>query len=147
MNPQSYFYNCSPEYINSIDPDLYDQVIQTISQLPKRQTQSEINSDLFWYLTSDGWFYDSVPTGTDGRQTNPMKNLLLQIVQALVDNPEQVQINEIEGTQTVVLELIVATSDLGKVIGKQGRTANAIRVLLNGASGKAQKRHVLEIVG
>ena len=73
MNPQSYFYNCSPEYINSIDPDLYDQIIQTITRLPKRQTQSEINSDLFWYLTSDGWFYDSVPTGTDGRQPDGLK--------------------------------------------------------------------------
>ena len=63
MTPQSYFYNCSPEYINSIDAHLHDQIITTIEQLPKRQTQSEINSDLFWYLTSDGWSYDSVPTG------------------------------------------------------------------------------------
>ena len=75
-----------------------------------------------------------------------MKNLLVQIVKALVDNPEQVQINAIEGSQTTVLELRVAESDLGKVIGKQGRTANAIRVLLNGASGKAGKRYMLEIV-
>jgi hypothetical protein len=48
MNPQSYFYNCSPEYINSIDNNLYDQIITAIKQLPKRQTQSEINQDLFW---------------------------------------------------------------------------------------------------
>jgi predicted RNA-binding protein YlqC (UPF0109 family) len=75
-----------------------------------------------------------------------MKDLLIQIVKALVDNPEQVQITEIEGSQTVVLELIVDKSDMGKVIGKQGRTANAIRVLLNAASGKAEKRYVLEIV-
>jgi predicted RNA-binding protein YlqC (UPF0109 family) len=75
-----------------------------------------------------------------------MKDLLIQIVKALVDNPEQVQITEIEGSQTVVLELIVDKSDMGKVIGKQGRTANAIRVLLNAASGKAGKRFVLEIV-
>jgi predicted RNA-binding protein YlqC (UPF0109 family) len=75
-----------------------------------------------------------------------MKELLIQIVKALVDNPEQVQITEIEGSQTVVLELKVAKSDMGKVIGKQGRTANAIRVLLNAASGKAGKRFVLEIV-
>jgi hypothetical protein len=74
MNEQSYFYNCSPEYIHSIHPDLYDQIIQTISRLPKRQTQSEINSDLFWYLTSDGWFYDSVPTGTDGRQPDRLSH-------------------------------------------------------------------------
>jgi len=75
-----------------------------------------------------------------------MKDLLTQIAQALVDNPEQVQITEIEGSQTVVLELKVAKSDMGKVIGKQGRTANAIRTLLNAASGKAGKRHMLEIV-
>jgi len=75
-----------------------------------------------------------------------MKNFLIQIVKALVDNPEQVQVNEIEGTQTTILELRVAESDMGKVIGKHGKTANAIRTLLNGASGKAGKRHVLEIV-
>jgi len=75
-----------------------------------------------------------------------MKNLLLQIAQALVDNPEQVKINQIEGTQTVVLELKVATSDLGKIIGKQGRTANAVRHLLYAASAKSQKRYILEIV-
>jgi len=79
MNSQSYFYNCSPEYINSIDEHLHDQIITTIEQLPKRQTQSEINSELFWYLTSDGWFYDSVPTGTDGRQPDGLnKTLSLQ---------------------------------------------------------------------
>jgi len=75
-----------------------------------------------------------------------MKDFLTQIVQALVDNPEEVQINAIEGSQTTVLELRVAESDMGKVIGKQGKTANAIRVLLNGASGKTGRRHVLEIV-
>ena len=75
-----------------------------------------------------------------------MKDLLIQIVKALVDNPEQVQITEIEGRQTVVLELRVDKSDMGKVIGKQGRTANAIRTLLNAASGKVGKRFVLEIV-
>ena len=64
MNPQSYFYNCSPEYINSIDTDLYNQIITIINQLPKRQTQSEINSDLFWLLTSHGWNYDTVLQGT-----------------------------------------------------------------------------------
>jgi predicted RNA-binding protein YlqC (UPF0109 family) len=80
------------------------------------------------------------------QETNPMKNFLIQIVQALVDNPEQVQVNEIEATQTVVLELKVAKSDLGKVIGKQGKMANAIRCVLNAASGKAGKRYMLEIV-
>jgi len=75
-----------------------------------------------------------------------MKDLLTQIVQSLVDNPEQVQVIEIESTQTVVLELRVDKSDMGKVIGKQGRTANAIRAILSAASGKAGKRYVLEIV-
>jgi uncharacterized protein len=75
-----------------------------------------------------------------------MKNLLIQIVQALVDNPEQVQVNEIESVQTVVLELRVAKSDMGKVIGRQGKTANAIRAILNAASGKAGKKYLLEIV-
>jgi hypothetical protein len=75
-----------------------------------------------------------------------MKDLLIQIAQALVDNPEQVQVNEIESTQTVVLELKVAKSDMGKVIGKQGNMANAIRDLLNAVSWSAGKRYVLWIV-
>ena len=75
-----------------------------------------------------------------------MKNLLIKIVQALVDNPEQVQVNEIVSAQAVVLELRVAKSDMGKVIGKKGKTANAIRAILNAASGKVQKRYMLEIV-
>ncbi|MCJ7540942.1 MAG: KH domain-containing protein [Desulfobacterales bacterium] len=75
-----------------------------------------------------------------------MKELLIQIVKALVDNPEQVQVNEIEGSQTVVLELRVDKGDMGKIIGKQGRTANAIRTLLNAASGKTRQRYMLEIV-
>jgi predicted RNA-binding protein YlqC (UPF0109 family) len=75
-----------------------------------------------------------------------MKNLLIQIVKALVDNPEQVQINVIESTQTVVLELKVAKSDMGKIIGKQGKTAYALRTLLIAASGRDKKRYMLEIV-
>lgn len=75
-----------------------------------------------------------------------MKNLLIQIAQSLVDNPEQVKVNEIVSTQTIVLELRVDKSDLGKVIGKQGRTAHAIRTLLSAASGGTGKRCVLEIV-
>ena len=75
-----------------------------------------------------------------------MKEFLFRITQALVDNPEQVEINAIEGSQTTVLELRVATEDMGKIIGKQGRTANAIRTLLNAASGKTRKRYMVEIV-
>ena len=74
MQSQSYYFNCSPEYINSVDPHLYGQILTIVEILPKRQTQSEINSDLFWYLTSDGWFYDSIPTGTDGRRPDELSN-------------------------------------------------------------------------
>jgi uncharacterized protein len=75
-----------------------------------------------------------------------MKDLLIKIVKAIVDNPEQVQVNEIVSAQTTVLELRVAETDMGKVIGKKGKTANAIRTLLNAVSGRVQKRYMLEIV-
>lgn len=75
-----------------------------------------------------------------------MKDLVKYIAQALVDYPEQVSVTEVEGNQTSVLELKVAKEDLGKVIGKQGRTARAIRTLLSAASAKIKKRTVLEII-
>ncbi|MBU4355575.1 MAG: KH domain-containing protein [Proteobacteria bacterium] len=75
-----------------------------------------------------------------------MKELVKFIAQSLVDNPEQVQVNEIEGEQTPVIELKVAKEDLGKVIGKQGRTARAMRTILSAASTKIRKRAVLEIL-
>ena len=75
-----------------------------------------------------------------------MKDLITYIAKALVDNPEQVTVNEVEGSQTSVLELTVAKEDLGKVIGKQGRTARAMRTILSAASAKLKKRTVLEIV-
>ena len=75
-----------------------------------------------------------------------MKDLISEIVRALVDQPEEVSVSEIEGGQTVILELRVAKSDFGKVIGRHGRTAQAIRTILSAASGKAKKRFVLEIV-
>ena len=75
-----------------------------------------------------------------------MKDLISTIARALVDNPEQVSVTEIEGAHTSVLELKVAKSDMGKVIGKQGRTAGAIRTILSGVSGKTKKRVVLEIL-
>ena len=75
-----------------------------------------------------------------------MKDLIAEIVKALVDLPDEVSVNEIEGGQTVVLELRVAKSDLGKVIGKQGRNAQAIRTIINAASGRTRKRYVLEII-
>jgi hypothetical protein len=75
-----------------------------------------------------------------------MKDLIKYIAQALVDKPEEVSIAEVEGNQTSVLELKVAKEDLGKVIGKQGRTARAMRTILSAASAKAKKRSVLEII-
>lgn len=75
-----------------------------------------------------------------------MKDLVKYIAQALVDNPEQVTISEVEGNQTSVLELKVAKEDLGKIIGKQGRTARAMRTILSAASAKLKKRTVLEIL-
>ena len=76
-----------------------------------------------------------------------MKDLISDIVKALVDQPEQVTVTEIEGAQTVVLELSVAKNDMGKVIGKAGpELLDAIRTIVRAASGKAKKRYVLEIV-
>jgi predicted RNA-binding protein YlqC (UPF0109 family) len=75
-----------------------------------------------------------------------MKDLISYIAQALVDHPEEVSVTEVEGNQTSVLELKVAKEDLGKVIGKQGRTARAMRTILSAASAKIKKRTVLEII-
>ena len=75
-----------------------------------------------------------------------LKDLITVIVKALVDSPDKVRVTEIEGEQTTVFELEVAKSDLGKVIGKEGRTAKAIRTILTGASTKLRRRCVLEIV-
>lgn len=75
-----------------------------------------------------------------------MRDLVYYIAKALVDNPDQVAVNEVEGNQTSVLELKVAKEDLGKVIGKQGRTARAMRTILSAASAKIRKRTVLEII-
>lgn len=75
-----------------------------------------------------------------------LKELIEYVGKALVDMPEEVEVNEIEGEQTTVVELKVDKSDLGKVIGKQGRTARALRTILNAASTKLKKRSVLEII-
>lgn len=75
-----------------------------------------------------------------------MKDLIKYIVKALVDKPDQVEVSEVQGNQTSVLELKVAKEDLGKVIGKQGRTARAMRTILSAASAKIKKRTVLEII-
>ena len=75
-----------------------------------------------------------------------MKDLIKYIAQALVDNPEKVEVQEVQGEQTSVMELRVAKEDLGKVIGKQGKTAKAMRTILSAASAKVHKRTVLEII-
>jgi len=75
-----------------------------------------------------------------------MKDLLVEIAKALVDHPDDVNVTEVEGEQTTVLELRVREEDLGKVIGRQGRTARALRTLLSAAGMKVRKRFVLEIL-
>jgi predicted RNA-binding protein YlqC (UPF0109 family) len=75
-----------------------------------------------------------------------MKELVEQIAKALVNEPDQVSVQESGGERTTVIELRVAQDDLGRVIGKEGRTAKAIRTILNGASTKMNKRVVLEIM-
>jgi uncharacterized protein len=75
-----------------------------------------------------------------------VRDLMLVIVKALVDKPEEVDLREVVGERTTVLELRVAKEDLGKVIGKQGKTARAMRIILNATATKLKKKAVLEIV-
>jgi uncharacterized protein len=75
-----------------------------------------------------------------------VKGLVEEIAKALVDQPEEVSVNEVEGEQVTILELKVAPSDVGKVIGKQGRTARSIRTLLGAAGMKLDRRFNLEIL-
>ncbi len=79
-------------------------------------------------------------------QLGELSIMIQALAKMLVDLPDQVQVNEIVGENTTVIELKVAREDLGKIIGKQGRTARAIRTILTGASTKLKKRTVLEIV-
>jgi hypothetical protein len=81
-----------------------------------------------------------------GARVRMMKELIEYIAKAVVDNPDEVSVTEIMGEVTSVIELRVAKSDLGKVIGKEGRTARAMRILLTAASTKIKKRAVLEII-
>ncbi|MBS4536074.1 KH domain-containing protein [Clostridium sp. D2Q-14] len=75
-----------------------------------------------------------------------MKDLVEMIAKALVDNPDAVEVNEVEGSQSVIIELKVAPDDMGKVIGKQGRIAKAIRTVVKAAAIKENKRVVVEII-
>jgi hypothetical protein len=77
---------------------------------------------------------------------NDLKELVLVMARALVDVPEKVEVYETAGEQTTVLELRVAKEDVGKVIGKQGKTARAMRTILSAAATKLRKRSILEIV-
>ena len=75
-----------------------------------------------------------------------MRELLEIIARALVDNPEEVWVNEVEGEKSIILELKVSKDDMGKVIGKQGRIAKAIRTVIKAAAVKENKRIVVEII-
>ena len=83
---------------------------------------------------------------TQVETTGSMRDLVTFIAQSLVDNPESVSVGEVSSGQTMVLELHVAKTDIGKVIGRQGRTAQALRTIINAASAKDRKRAVLEII-
>lgn len=88
------------------------------------------------------------PGSTQGssKKLSELGKMVEYLGRMLVDLPDQVHVNEIEGENTTVIELKVAKEDLGKIIGKQGRTARSLRTLLNGASTKLRKRTVLEII-
>ncbi len=75
-----------------------------------------------------------------------MKDLVQVIAESLVDNPEQVHVNEVHGEQSIILELRVAPEDMGKVIGKQGRVAKAIRTVVKAAALNVEKKVVVEII-
>ena len=75
-----------------------------------------------------------------------LRDLVEYTAKLLVDHPDEVKVTEVEGEQTTILELRVAKEDLGKVIGKQGRTAKAIRTILGAAANRIKKRYVLEIL-
>jgi predicted RNA-binding protein YlqC (UPF0109 family) len=83
---------------------------------------------------------------TQVETTGSMRDLVTFIAQSLVDNPESVSVGEASSGQTMVLELHVAKTDIGKVIGRQGRTAQALRTIINAASARDRKRTVLEII-
>jgi hypothetical protein len=100
------------------------------------------------HLSGAGGPYRSVLVFTTGKEEHSMdmKGLVENVAKSLVDNPDQVEVTEIEGLQTSVIELRVAKEDMGKIIGKQGRNAKAIRTILGAASTKINRNTVLEIV-
>lgn len=86
------------------------------------------------------------PAGVGGNSTPPLRDLVLFLARALVEHPDQVAVEEIQEPDAVVYELKVAESDLGRVIGRQGRTAKALRTVLSAASAKMKRRAILEIL-
>ena len=82
----------------------------------------------------------------EGKKIGELAKMIEYVAKMLVDLPDQVEVHEIEGENTTVIELKVAKEDLGKIIGKQGRTARSVRTILNGASTKLRRRTVLEII-
>ena len=99
-------------------------------------------------VEAEGWEVrrTRAPGGPREQQQMEVRELIEEIVKALVDNPDQVQCVEIQGTQSCVLELHVAPGDVGKVIGKRGVHADAIRRLVHAIGGKRKRRYVLEII-
>ena len=100
------------------------------------------------YYCETGFFsrLSSPVSQSTAKGDGAMKDLINTIAEALVDHPAEVNVTEVEGNQISVLELKVAREDLGKVIGKQGKTARAMRTILSAASAKIKKRTVLEII-
>jgi predicted RNA-binding protein YlqC (UPF0109 family) len=88
----------------------------------------------------------SIAKGQSPKNLGELSQMIELIAHRLVDQVDQVHVQEVHGENTTVIELSVAKEDLGKIIGKQGRTARAIRTLLSGASAKLKKRTVLEII-
>jgi uncharacterized protein len=88
----------------------------------------------------------SSPAGVSEGKAPPLRELVLYLARSLVEHPEQVEVQEIEEPDALVYELKVAESDLGRVIGRQGRTAKALRTVLSAASAKMRRRAILEII-
>jgi len=126
----------------------FNDSIATIKRVVVREIQS-VSRGRF-SASRSGFRYLKLAFAADfelqRRERDPMKELIEYIAKALVDHPEQVSVNVLEGSQATILELNVAKVDLGKIIGKQGRTAKAIRTILGATSAKQKKRAVLEIV-
>ncbi len=86
------------------------------------------------------------PSVEGSEKAPPLRELVIYLARALVEHPDQVVVEEIEETDAIVFELKVAETDLGRVIGRQGRTAKALRTVLSAASAKMKRRAILEIL-